>query len=693
MQQVVIAGRYRLLELVGRGGMGRVWRARDETLHREVAVKQVLPPQWLAANERDELRRRTLREARTAARLSHPNVVHVYDVVQVDDDPWLVMEYVPSRSLQELVDAEGPVDPRRAAGIGQAVLAALGAAHGAGVLHRDVKPANVLLARDGRVLLTDFGLAVFDGGDGLMTRPGLVLGSPQYVAPERAAEGVSSIAADLWSLGATLHTAVEGRSPYARSTAMATLAALASQPPDPAPHAGPLEPVLAGLLRRDPRRRLRHDEAARLLAAAAAGVVIRRVPASARPDAPTWDGAGTAATPPAGGPPGARPAAAAPAWSRAAGLTGPAAATGPDAGLTTTSPPPAAGPTTSGPADLRPAASGPADHGPASSGPTNLGPTTSGPADHGPAASGPTNLGPAASGPTNLGPTTSGPANLGPAASGPTNLGPTTSGPANLGPAASGPAGAAAGGPAGGDSPGGRRQALVRRWALAAGALVLAVAAGVGTALAVTDEPDRRAEAPTGTPSGEPWQRGPGLPDGHGAPPPPPFPCVRPDPAGEPVTAGKSSPGTDGELPPGWVWYANATFRVAVPAGWRYLRSGNTTCFQDPVTNRILGVEPYVGGTDPVEELRSAERDLVGGGRLPGYERVRLAAVDGGAEWECRWSAPYGERLHALRALPRDGGTWTLGWTTSDRDWAAAGAQLAVIRRSFRPGGATRSAS
>ncbi|WP_082159414.1 serine/threonine-protein kinase [Micromonospora sp. HK10] len=338
MQQVVIAGRYRLLELVGRGGMGRVWRARDETLHREVAVKQVLPPQWLAANERDELRRRTLREARTAARLSHPNVVHVYDVVQVDDDPWLVMEYVPSRSLQELVDAEGPVDPRRAAGIGQAVLAALGAAHGAGVLHRDVKPANVLLARDGRVLLSDFGLAVFDGGDGRMTRPGLVLGSPQYVAPERAAEGVSSVEADLWSLGATLHTAVEGRSPYARSTAMATLAALASQPPDPAPHAGPLEPVLAGLLRRDPRRRLRHDEAARLLAAAAAGVVIRRVPASARPDAATWDGAGAA--PPFGGPPGAPPAAAAaaPGGTPAARPTGPAAATGPAADA----PPPSA---------------------------------------------------------------------------------------------------------------------------------------------------------------------------------------------------------------------------------------------------------------------------------------------------------------------------------------------------------------
>ncbi|KKJ93347.1 hypothetical protein LQ51_30450, partial [Micromonospora sp. HK10] len=298
-----------------------------------------------------------------------------------------------------------------------------------------------------------------------------------------------------------------------------------------------------------------------------------------------------------------------------------------------------------------------------------------GPADQGPAR-GPADLGPATGG------LTSGLAGTGQATGRVAGTGQATGRVAGSGPATGG-----------GDCPRRRRQALLRRWALAAGALVLAVAAGVGTALAVTHDPGRRAEGPTGTPSGESWQRGPGLPGGAGAPPPPPFPCVRPDPAGEPVTAGRSSPGTGGELPAGWVWYANATFRVAVPAGWRYLRSGNTTCFQDPVTNRILGVEPYVGGTDPVEELRSAERELVGGGRLPGYERVRLAGVDGGAEWECRWSAPYGERLHALRALPREGGTWTLGWTTSDRDWAAAGAQLAVIRRSFRPGGPTRSVS
>ena len=244
MQQLLIAGRYRLLDLVGTGGMGRVWLARDEMLHRDVAVKEVVPPSWLAEAEREELRLRTLREARTAARLNHPNVVRIYDVVHDRESPWIVMEYVPSRSVQQIISAEGPLSPQRTARIGLAVLAALRAAHTAGVLHRDVKPHNVLVADDGRVVLTDFGLATFDGGEGAMTGPGTVLGSPQFVAPERAREGVSDPRTDLWSLGATLYATVEGQSPYARSSAMATLSALATEPPDPMRRAGPLRPVL-----------------------------------------------------------------------------------------------------------------------------------------------------------------------------------------------------------------------------------------------------------------------------------------------------------------------------------------------------------------------------------------------------------------------------------------------------------------
>ncbi|MGW3604588.1 protein kinase domain-containing protein [Micromonospora sp. NPDC005161] len=270
MRQLLIAGRYRLLDLVGAGGMGRVWLARDEMLHRDVAVKEVVPPSWLAETERAELRLRTLREARTAARLNHPNVVRIYDVVHDRESPWIVMEYVPSRSVQQIISAEGPLNPQRTARIGLAVLAALRAAHTAGVLHRDVKPHNVLVADDGRVVLTDFGLATFDGGDGAMTGPGMVLGSPQFVAPERARERVSNPRTDLWSLGATLYAMVEGRSPYARSSAMATLSALATEPPDPMRRAGSLHPVLTGLLQRDPWRRLTAAEAEPLLRGAAA---------------------------------------------------------------------------------------------------------------------------------------------------------------------------------------------------------------------------------------------------------------------------------------------------------------------------------------------------------------------------------------------------------------------------------------
>ncbi|HEY2668984.1 MAG TPA: serine/threonine-protein kinase [Rugosimonospora sp.] len=254
--QTLVAGRYRLHQQLGGGGMGLVWRARDEILGRDVAIKEVIPPAGLSDLDRAELRFRTLREARTAARLNHPNVVKIYDVVHTEEWPWIVMEYVPSRSLHEVITADGPLGPVQAAEIGLSVLAALTAAHTAGVLHRDVKPGNVLVGDDGRVVLTDFGLATFDGTDSAVTLPGLVLGSAQYVAPERARDGTSTPESDLWSLGATLYAAVEGRSPYARSSTMATLTALATALPDPPQRAGALKPVLIGLLRHNPRFRM-----------------------------------------------------------------------------------------------------------------------------------------------------------------------------------------------------------------------------------------------------------------------------------------------------------------------------------------------------------------------------------------------------------------------------------------------------
>ncbi|WP_435822870.1 protein kinase domain-containing protein [Micromonospora arborensis] len=248
--------------------MGRVWQARDEMLQRDVAIKELVAPPGLRDDERRELRERSMREARAVARLGHVNVVRVFDVLHSADDPWIVMELVRSRSLHQVLDAEGPMPPARAAHIGLGVLGALQAAHRAGVLHRDVKPANVLLADDGRVVLTDFGLATLPG-DPRMTQTGMVLGSPAFLAPERATDGDVGPAADLWSLGATLYAAVEGRTPYQRSSPIATLAALATEPPPPAQRAGRLTPLLEGLLRREPDQRITAEEAERLLRQAA----------------------------------------------------------------------------------------------------------------------------------------------------------------------------------------------------------------------------------------------------------------------------------------------------------------------------------------------------------------------------------------------------------------------------------------
>src|SRR4051794_15868237 len=283
-----VANRYRLRESLGVGGMGQVWRAWDEILVRDVAVKQIILPPELIERERDSVKARTLREARAAARLNHPNVVRVYDVLEADGQPRIVMEYVPSRSLHEVVRGDGPLPPQRVAEIGLQVLGALAAAHHAGVQHRDIKPGNVLLADNGRVVLTDFGIAQIEG-EGYVTRSGLVLGSPEYIAPERARNGTAGPEADLWSLGATLYTAVEGRSPFQRPTAIATLPALALEDADPTTNAGALEPALRALLRKDPKARAGFDEAERLLRRAAEpGKSRRRWPflPSARPGLP-----------------------------------------------------------------------------------------------------------------------------------------------------------------------------------------------------------------------------------------------------------------------------------------------------------------------------------------------------------------------------------------------------------------------
>ncbi|HEX9528230.1 MAG TPA: serine/threonine-protein kinase, partial [Streptosporangiaceae bacterium] len=262
--QRLLADRYRLCAIIGRGGMGAVWRARDEMLNRDVAVKEIVWPPQMDQAEREIARRRAVREAQLAARLRHPNVVGVYDIVEEDDRPSIVMELVPFRSLRDAVIEDGPMSPAQAARVGLSVLAALRAVHEAGVVHRDVKPANILLGPEGRVVLTDFGIAKAADSPAL-TISGVLLGSPSYLAPERARGGRASPASDLWALGASLYAAVEGRPPFGRDDVLASLTAVVADEPDPPVHAGPLWPVIDGLLRKDPGTRLDAAEAEQML--------------------------------------------------------------------------------------------------------------------------------------------------------------------------------------------------------------------------------------------------------------------------------------------------------------------------------------------------------------------------------------------------------------------------------------------
>ncbi|MFH8659791.1 serine/threonine-protein kinase [Streptomyces afghaniensis] len=285
MQGLLVAGRYRLADSIGSGGMGRVWRAHDEVLHRSVAIKELTAALYVSESEQAILLARTRAEARAAARINHSAVVTVHDVLEHDGRPWIVMELVEGRSLADAVKEEGRVEPREAARIGMWVLRALRAAHTAGVLHRDVKPGNVLLARDGRVLLTDFGIAQIEG-DTTITRTGEVVGSVDYLAPERVRGHDPGPSSDLWALGATLYTAVEGRSPFRRTTPLTTMQAVVEEEAAELQHADALTPVITALLRKDPATRPDASEAEQMLAEAAEG----RRPSGAQAYVPTQYG-------------------------------------------------------------------------------------------------------------------------------------------------------------------------------------------------------------------------------------------------------------------------------------------------------------------------------------------------------------------------------------------------------------------
>ncbi|MEU6588942.1 protein kinase [Streptomyces sp. NPDC046881] len=251
----LLAGRYRLGDVLGRGGMGTVWRAEDETLGRTVAVKELRFPSNIDEEEKRRLITRTLREAKAIARIRNNSAVTVFDVVDEDDRPWIVMELVEGKSLAEVIREDGVLEPRRAAEVGLAILDVLRSAHREGILHRDVKPSNVLIAEDGRVVLTDFGIAQVEG-DPSITSTGMLVGAPSYISPERARGHKPGPAADLWSLGGLLYAAVEGTPPYDKGSAIATLTAVMTEPLEEPKNAGPLRDVIYGLLTKDPAKRL-----------------------------------------------------------------------------------------------------------------------------------------------------------------------------------------------------------------------------------------------------------------------------------------------------------------------------------------------------------------------------------------------------------------------------------------------------
>lgn len=261
----LIAGRYQLLRELGRGGMGVVWEGRDTLLNRQIAIKEVLLPDGLPRADQERQLLRTAREARTAAKLNHPSVVAIYDVVEADGRPWIIMELVRHPSVEEVVAKTGALPIRQAADVGRQVLSALRAAHQAGILHRDVKPSNILLSDDGRAVLTDFGIATAEG-DSSLTSTGMVTGSPSFLAPERVRAAEAGPPSDLWSLGATLFATLVGRSPFERGEPMATLNALLNEEPDYRRIPPVMHPVLKGLLRKEPEDRLTAEEADGLLA-------------------------------------------------------------------------------------------------------------------------------------------------------------------------------------------------------------------------------------------------------------------------------------------------------------------------------------------------------------------------------------------------------------------------------------------
>jgi serine/threonine protein kinase len=652
----LLARRYRLLTVVGHGGMGTVWHAHDEVLGRDVAVKEVILPHGMSQDEREVHHKRTFREARTAARLAHPGVVTVFDVVEEGGRPWIIMELIKAPSLDQVIKDKGRLPPRRAAQIAREMLGALHTAHEAGVLHRDVKPSNVLVAPGDRVVLTDFGIATA-AGDVTLTQTGLVMGSPAYIAPERARGRTAGPASDLWALGVTLYAMVEGgASPYDRSEPMASLIAVISEDPEPPVHAGPVRPIIEGLLRKDPEARLSALEAGAMLDQVVRGLAMTRrntLPLTQVSD----DAAPTSVldTEPAGGDRPQSPAEP-PAPSRTDSGDGTGDEAGEDAGSGPSAPPAAAT------AAESPAAESPAVDTPPAETPVADSPTRS------PAASPATDETPTdpaePAAPTSVEPIAGRAAAAAPGVEG---IGQAVAPPGAAPPTV--PAGASTappGGPVRG-SAGGRTALVITAIALGA-VLILGVWAWISQN---NDDP-----------------AGPAQPTGRQASPS----------ASASATQGGSRSASPG-VAAGFQRHSDPTgFSIDVPANWTgpERRSAGSVFFYAPDRRSYVQIDQTDNpNSSALADWRSQDRGAPG--RFSNYRRLRLEPTgdhppvpdtgDGSksADWEFTWGSGSAAKHVLDRGFVTTGHGYAILVSAPASDWAATIDRLQPVFASFRP--------
>ena len=648
----LLAGRYRLSEVIGHGGMGVVWRARDELLDRDVAVKEVVWPANFTEHEKQTACRRATREAQVAARLNHHNVVRIYDIVEEDDHPWIVMELLPYRSLRDIVRDEGPLTAAQAAKVGLGILAGLRAAHAEGIAHRDVKPANILISPEDRVVLTDFGIARA-ADTTTLTTAGILIGSPSYIAPERARGGPSGAPGDLWGLGASLYAAVEGHPPFEREHALAILTAVVTDDPEPAAHAGPLWPVIDGLLRKNPDERLGAAETDQLL---------RRIAAFAPADAA-----------------GAK---AAPTEAMVAAPEEPAQPEQPEA-MVAEPVPPSPEPWQPEPGQSEPASAESASAEPASAEPA---PTEAPVAEAAPAeaASSEPAAEPAAAEPAWAEPAPAEPVAVGldsllsaePRVSSRPRFYPKP----RVAPKPQDPAKtqASARPPVSSESERSRRS---RAAVIGAAALAVVAAGAIALALILTSSPQHQtASPPARTRSSSTASQQPSAGTSTGT-------------SVSPSSSATANPSTGTEaIPAGFYRFTNSTgFSIAVPDGWQISHVGHYVYITDPNNGGIFLLIDQSDSPkpDPLAdwEQQQANRES----SYPDYHLIRLESVnypqaEKAADWEFTYDKN-GVPVHVLNRniLANAHHAYALYWSTPETDWNAYFRYFHAFAATFRP--------